>query len=105
MYEIIYNISYSVPVNLAKDWQAWMLEQHIPEIMSTNCFTNYQWVKLLDMDETEAYTFAIQFYAANNQYLQKYLQEYAPLLRKKAGDKWGNAIVGFRTTMQVIAKG
>ena len=39
--------------------------EHIKEIMETGCFTRYQMVKLLETDEEEGATYAIQYYAEN----------------------------------------
>lgn len=99
---LIYNVTVQVDKEIDAQWLAWLQAEHIPELMSTGCFSHYQVVKLLDVDESEAITYAIQYYSASRNLLDKYLNEYAAELRKKTTEKWRDRFVAFRTIMEVI---
>lgn len=99
---ILYNITIHVNHNIHDAWLQWQLNEHIPEIMATNCFKKHQVLMLLEIDDTEGFTYAIQFYAESKTDYNSYIELYAPLLRKKAADKWGEQFVAFRTLMQVV---
>ena len=85
-------------------WLQWMQQTHIPEVMQTGCFTHYQFVKLLDTDETEGLTYATQYFAESKSQYNMYIEKFATLLRNQATQKWGNATIGFRSFMQIIAQ-
>ncbi len=85
-------------------WLQWMQQTHIPEVMQTGCFTHYQFVKLLDTDETEGLTYATQYFAESKAQYNMYIEKFATILRNKATQKWGNATIGFRSFMQIIAQ-
>ena len=99
---LIYNVTVQVEKEIAAQWLHWLKHEHIPDLMNTGCFTNYQIVKLLDVDESEAITYAIQYYASSRELLDKYLDEHAAGVRKKGVEKWGERFVAFRTIMEVI---
>jgi hypothetical protein len=99
---IIYNITIKVDWSIAEDWENWMKNTHIPEMLESGCFDKHLLVRLLEVDETEGPTYAIQFFAPTLSKYDYYLQHFAPAFRKKEADNWGQKIVDFRTLMQVI---
>jgi hypothetical protein len=98
----IYNITFKVDTAIAKEWFQWQKEIHIPEIMETSLFHEYHFYELLDQDESEGTTYAVQFLTGERNNYDKYLQLFAPALRQKAIQKWGNRFIGFRTLLQEV---
>jgi hypothetical protein len=98
---LIYNVTVKVEWAISEDWLKWMKEVHIPEVMESGCFDKYQLVRILQIDEVEGPTYAIQYYTPALSKYDEYLQEFAPALRQKTFDKWGNKFIAFRTLMQL----
>jgi predicted GTPase len=98
----IYNVTTKVDRSAADDWLHWMVEVHIPAIMKTGCFEKCQFAKLLETDESDGYTFVVQYYAISKANYNRYLALHAPALRKEVADEWGNKLVSFRTLMEVV---
>jgi hypothetical protein len=99
---LIYNVTTLVAWEVITQWLQWMQDVHIPEILGTGCFEKHQLVKLLDTDEAEGPTYAVQYYAASKQHYEQYLELYAPALRKAVKEKWGEKILSFRTLMAIV---
>ena len=99
---IIYNVTVKVEAAIAAPWLAWMLNEHIPDILATECFFDYTVVKLLDIDETEGPTYAIQYHARSKADYNRYLEFHAAEMRKRSFDKWGERFIAFRTLMEVV---
>ncbi len=99
---LVYNITMKVDPGIEEEWIRWQREEHIPEIMATGLFTEHKFYRLLEQDETEGITYVIQYFTSSMEEYNLYLNEFAPLLRKKALDKWQGRFVGFRTIMQVV---
>lgn len=99
---IIYNITIKVDWVVAEEWVNWMHETYIPAVVTTGCFEKHQFVRLLQVDETEGPTYAIQFYAQQLSKYDYYLQNFAPGLRQEIKNKWGEKYVDFHTLMQVV---
>jgi hypothetical protein len=99
---IIYNITIKIEWSIAENWLDWMRSAHIPEVIETGCFDRHQLVRLLQVDETEGPTYAVQYYATTLSKYDAYLQHHAPALQKKISDKWGEKYIDYRTLMQVV---
>jgi hypothetical protein len=99
---IIYNVTVKVDSSIANEWLKWMQEIHIPEVIATGYFHNYKILQLLEIDESEGPTYAIQYEAKNLDDYNKYIAECATLLRQKTFDTWGSRFIAFRTLMQVV---
>lgn len=100
---LIYNVTVQVERSIAGQWLSWLQQEHIPEVLQTGCFLKHQVVQLINTEETESVTYAIQYYTEGEKELNEYLNEHAPVLRQRGFDKWGNQFIAFRTIMQVIS--
>ena len=99
---IIYNVTIKVEHSIANNWLAWLKEEHIPDITGTGCFTHAAILRLLEMDDTEGPTYAVQYHADSDDLFYHYIEKFSAGMRKKGTDKWGNQFIAFRTVMQVV---
>src|SRR6476620_1798849 len=99
---IIYNLTIKVDESIADEWLKWALDVHIPDVMKTGCFSSHKLVRLLEVDESEGPTYAIQYYADSKANYNRYIQLHAADLRDKSFAKWGNGFIAFGSVMQVI---
>ena len=99
---LIYNVTTKVSHGINEDWLKWMKEEHIPKILATGMFTDHRMVRVLETDDSEGVTYAVQYFCDNWEQYAEYIKRFAPDLRQKAVDRWGNQIVSFRTLMEVI---
>lgn len=99
---LIYNVTLKVHPDIVSEWKAWMQQIHIPEMMATGLFVEYSFCKLLDQNEHEGTTFVVQYFCNSRGDYEQYLQNYAPEMRQKGIDKFGDKVLGFRTLMESI---
>lgn len=99
---LIYNVTIKVSPAIHESWLEWMKKEHIPEIMATGLFHDYRICRLLDQDDSEGPTYAVQYFTDTLENYHTYLQEHAGLLRQKSFDAFGDQFVAFRTVMQVV---
>lgn len=100
---IIYNVTIKADASIADKWLEWLLKEHVPDVMKTGCFSSYKVVQLLEVDDSEGPTYAIQYHAESKADYNRYIEKYAPALRQVSIDKWGNNFIAFRSLMKVIA--
>ena len=98
----IYNVTTKVHQSIAHDWLCWIQEEHIPDLIATGCFSSAGILQLLETDDTEGPTFAVQYRAESKSQYNLYVEKYAAIMRQKSFDKWGDKVIGFRSLMQVI---
>lgn len=99
---IIYNVTVKVDPSIANAWLNWIKEEHVGEILGTGCFTNAKIMKLLETDDSEGPTYAIQYFAESKSNYNLYIDKYAAAMRQKSFEKWGNKFIAFRSVMQVV---
>ena len=99
---IVYNITIKVENDIVGHWMEWQKQVHIPEILSTGLFHDHRFYQLLEQDESDGATFVIQFFASELSLYNEYIEKYAPLLRNKAFQKWGNKFIAFRTVLSSV---
>jgi hypothetical protein len=99
---IIYNVTIKVEPGIAAAWLNWLQQEHIPEVIETGCFTHATVLRLLEVDETDGPTFAVQYFAESKALYNQYIEKFAPLMREKSFEKWGNRFIAFRSVMQVV---
>jgi hypothetical protein len=98
----IYNVTTKLEHSIHEPWVEWMKSKHIPDVMATNCFVKFQFVRLRDIDETDGLTYAVQYFAESKADYNRYIELHAPALREEANKAWGNKFMGFRTLMEVV---
>ena len=99
---IICNITIKVEQQIAEAWLQWLLNEHIPLIISTNCFVDYKVVRLLEVDDSEGPTYAIQYYAQSKADYNRYVEIHSSKMQKLSFEKWGDRFIAFRSVMEVV---
>lgn len=99
---IIYNVTIKIQSAILQQWLIWLKEEHIPEILNTGCFTQSNVLQLLETDDSEGPTYALQFHAESKAQYNRYIELFSAGLRKKSYEKWGDQFIAFRSVMQVV---
>lgn len=99
---IIYNVTIKIEPEISTEWGIWMRDEHIPEVMATGLFTSYRLLRILNDQEEDGLTYAIQYTCPSSASFDRYLKEFAQELQRKHSEKFHNKFVAIRTLMQVI---
>ena len=99
---LVYNVTIKVDVSIKEEWLAWLKEIHIPEVINTGCFTHATILQLLETDESEGPTYAIQYNAESKANYNRYIEQFAGTMRQRSFDQWGDKFIAFRSIMQVV---
>ena len=94
---VIYEIIAAVEASLATEYERYLAEQHIPDLMATGCFVSTQLSRTDD-------TFQIMYAAADRQALERYFNQYAERLRADALERFPNGVQLSRRMWYVIAE-
>jgi hypothetical protein len=99
---IVYNITVKVATHIAEEWLRWQLSEQGPRLIDTGYFTHFKVHRLLDIDDEEGPTYAVQYFANDISDYQHYLHQFAEQHQQQAYDKWGNLFIAFRTIMEAV---
>lgn len=99
--KIIYNVTLNVDDSVHQEWLDWMRKIHIPEVMQTGLFTGYKILKMISEEDTGT-TYAVQYMLDDIKHFLDYSEKFAPALRQKVLDKFGEKVLAFRTLMEIV---
>ncbi|MEO8771313.1 MAG: DUF4286 family protein [Ferruginibacter sp.] len=99
---IIYNVTIKTHGSIHEAWIQWLKEEHVPEVLATKCFTKATILRLLEVDDSEGPTYAIQYFAKLKSDYDRYIENFAAVMRSKSFDKWGDKFIAFRSVMEVV---
>ena len=99
---LILNTTIKVDHRIADAWLQWTKEEYIPMVEQTNCFVWTRLVRLLEVDDEDGPTYALQFAAASKADYLRYNELHAVRLQKQSFDKWGDRFIAFRSLMEVL---
>ena len=98
---IIYNVTVNIDEVVCDQWVEWMKIVHIPDVMSTGCFLEFRFAKVL-VEEESGTTYSIQYLSRNMESLNDYQSNFATRLQKEHSDKFANKYVAFRTLLELV---
>lgn len=96
----IYNVSIKIAYAIEGEWIKWMKEEHMDEVIATGMFDSYSFYELVDPISDDGKTFVAQYFTDSKDRYEMYIEKFAPLLRQKGYDKFGNQFIAFRTIMK-----
>jgi len=99
---IVYNVTVKIDLSVHDVWLKWMKEDHIPRVMETGCFAEYKMYRILQEDETEGITYAVQYFTSQISSYFDYQKTYAPALQKETQDFFPDKTIVFKTLLKEI---
>ncbi|MCC6818657.1 MAG: DUF4286 family protein [Bacteroidia bacterium] len=100
---IIYNVTCNIPETIESEWVHWMKHTHIPEVIATEKFTGFKMLKLLTgVEDNEGVNYAIQYYCNSLSDFESYNQDFAPALKQKTFERYGEQVLAFRTLLEEV---
>ena len=70
--------------------------------MATELFSHFQVVRLIEVNEDEGPTYAVQLYLKNISDFRTYRDKHLETFLKKERDAWGDYATSFASLMEVI---
>ena len=100
----IYNVTINIDESVHDEWLTWMKDVHIPDMLATGKFLEAKMCRVMVVEETGGYTYAIQYTSRDTKTLQRYFEEDADKLRQDSMDRFEGKFVAFRTELEVVSE-
>ena|SRR5690554_1241567 len=100
----IYNVTTNIEESVQEDWQCWMKDIHIPEMLATGKFSKALMTKVMVEEEMGGPTFSIQYTTDSKETLDKYYAEDAERLGSRGTERFGGKFVAFSTELALISE-
>ncbi|HYJ90983.1 MAG TPA: DUF4286 family protein [Pyrinomonadaceae bacterium] len=83
---IIYEVTAKVASHLSDDYEQYMRDRHIPDVLATGAFLSAGFYI------TENGVYQVRYQAANQDALENYINEHATRLRKDVQDRFPSGV-------------
>lgn len=98
---ILYNVTCNIPLEIETEWLHWMKTEHLPQVMATEKFNSYKIFKLLtEVHDNDGVNYAVQYFCNDLETYNDYAENFAPALKAKTANKYGEKVLAFRTLLQ-----
>lgn len=99
---IKYNVSVSVPQDLAGEWESWMREKHIADVVATGKFTSAQLWRVLEPESDGVVQFSVEYIAENLADYEEYRTNFAPGLQAEHTALFGARVTASRRVLRAV---
>lgn len=99
---LIYNTTYQVDMNDARNFVIWLTECYIPEVEKNGKLNNARLTQILSHQDPDSECFSLQWEVEDSATLHRWHTEQGMLLNEEMMKIFKDKVVGFPTLMEVI---
>ena len=99
---IIYQVSCTMPADIAEKWEQFFIEKHLNDVVKTGFFRSYSFRRLISSDESSEVTFIAEYLADNMEQIEAYNREAAADLKKEVIDLFEGRFTASRSLHHII---
>ena len=99
---IVYNTTYTMPTDDARNFVIWVNESMIPRIAGHGLLAKPRMLRILSHHDQETECFSLQFETESSATLHRWYTEQGAALHQELVKSFGERIVGFSTIMEEV---
>mgnify|MGYP000002527625 FL=1 len=99
---IVYSVTVKPDQDIEQNYVQWLQAEHIQEVVTTGCFDDFRFFKVLAEDERDGSSYNIQYVTTDMSRYFDYINIHAPLMRSKGKEKFGEKFHVFRTVLKQL---
>lgn len=97
---VIYSVFVNVDEGAVNDWKAWMMRQHIPDVMNTGCFVSCDFGQVVfPPPDDERVSFRVDYRCKSEGELDEYQRQHAPRLQSEHAARYSGRFVASRSVI------
>ena len=93
---VVYEVTAVVEHELAAEWERYMRERHIPDVLATGCFSR------ASLTRAQGGRYRIIYHAESSADVDRYLAQSAPALRAEFAARYPGGVALTRETWELV---
>ena len=102
---LLYNVTNKIDPGIREEWLTWMQRFYIPHVMECGVFEEYKLSQMLGVDESDGYTYALQFTVTSRPAFDVYQEKFAYEHQQMHDLRYRGKFVSFRSVLAVVDHG
>lgn len=99
---LIYNTTFQVSIEQARNFVVWLHEQYIPLAQQSDEVHNPRMMHILSHRDSDSECFSLQFEVEDSALLHRWYSHTGQALNDEMTKVFGEAVTGFPTLMEII---
>lgn len=99
---IQYQVHVKIDRAIQDDWEMWMRQVHIPDVMKTGLFLRCRIHKAEDSPGAERAHYVFQYDAANRADFERYQKEHSPALQQEHTERYEGRYEAWREILELL---
>lgn len=84
------------------EWLLWMKAEYVPKMLSYQVFGDYKLYKILNTDDTDGSTYALQLFTESKALYNRFAELYHGEIQLMQQQRWGTQVLSFSTLMETV---
>lgn len=99
---MFYLVRVDIDADIADDWQEWMKDVHLPDVVETGCFKRAWITRRPEADERGRRSYRMVYLAESREDFQRYQNEYADELQNEHTERYAGMFDASRELLDVV---
>ncbi|MBQ7572041.1 MAG: DUF4286 family protein [Bacteroidaceae bacterium] len=99
---IVYNTTYTMPVDDARDFVIWVTASMLPRVAENGLLVRPRLLRILSHHDQESECMSLQFETESSATLHRWYTQQGAALHQELAKVFGERIVGFSTIMEEV---
>lgn len=99
---IVYNTTYTMPNNDARDFVVWVSQSMLPRVAESGLLTRPRLLRILSHRDQETECFSLQFETESTAVLHRWYTQQGESLHRELLKMFDERVVGFSTIMEHV---
>lgn len=99
---IVYNTTYTMPNNDARDFVVWVSQSMLPRVVESGLLTRPRLLRILSHRDQETECFSLQFETESTAVLHRWYTQQGESLHRELLKMFDERVVGFSTIMEHV---
>lgn len=101
---MLYTVYIAVDEQRADEWEAWMDQVHVPDVIQTGCFEHATLAREEARDEDARRAYRVVYRARSEDALERYQNEHAERLQAEHTERYDGAFEASRDILPVLGR-
>jgi hypothetical protein len=97
-----YNVTIKIEKEIREQWLSWMTSEHLQQVLDTKCFDTAALSELIEPADEDGYTFVATYRTESKARYNTYIELYAPILREKGFQLFGDKFIAMRSLIHEL---
>ena len=101
---MLYTVYIAIDADRAEEWEEWMRQVHVPDVIDTGCFDHATLARDDGRDDAQRQAYRVVYRARSEEAFDDYQEKHAPALQQEHTLRYAGAFEATRDILPVLCE-